>query len=112
MYVPIDSLNAARQMQDATRSTSLNHRALTDTQAAVVQAIRRGKSNKAIACELDMRESTVKVHVRNIMKKFEAKNRTEIAIMANAAPETFGGARLTASDVSHDCASGGKAVTP
>jgi DNA-binding NarL/FixJ family response regulator len=89
MYVPVDSLNAARQMQDAARRTSLNHRALTDTQAAVVQAIRRGKSNKAIACELDMRESTVKVHVRNIMKKFEAKNRTEIAIMANATPESF-----------------------
>ena len=30
-----------------------------------------------------MRESTVKVHVRNIMKKLSAKNRTEVALMAN-----------------------------
>ena len=36
-----------------------------------------------IAFELKMRESTVKVHVRNIMKKLNAKNRTEVAFMAN-----------------------------
>jgi DNA-binding NarL/FixJ family response regulator len=30
-----------------------------------------------------MCESTVKVHVRNIMKKLKAKNRTEVAFMAN-----------------------------
>jgi DNA-binding NarL/FixJ family response regulator len=30
-----------------------------------------------------MRESTVKVHVRNIMKKLRAKNRTEVAFMTN-----------------------------
>ncbi len=42
-----------------------------------------GKANKVIAYELKMRESTVKVHVRNIMKKLNAKNRTEVAFMAN-----------------------------
>jgi DNA-binding NarL/FixJ family response regulator len=30
-----------------------------------------------------MRESTVKVHVRNIMRKLKAKNRTEVAYLAN-----------------------------
>ena len=29
-----------------------------------------------------MCESTVKVHVRNIMKKLKAKNRTQVAFMA------------------------------
>jgi DNA-binding NarL/FixJ family response regulator len=29
---------------------------------------------------LNMRESTVKVHIRNIMKKLNAKNRTEVAV--------------------------------
>ena len=52
-------------------------------QAAVVEALRRGKSNKQIAYELAMCESTVKVHVRNIMKKLNAKNRTQVAFMAN-----------------------------
>jgi DNA-binding NarL/FixJ family response regulator len=30
-----------------------------------------------------MCESTVKVHVRNIMKKLKAKNRTEVAYLTN-----------------------------
>jgi len=47
------------------------------------KALRRGKANKVIAYELNMRESTVKVHVRNIMKKLKARNRTEVAFMAN-----------------------------
>lgn len=44
------------------------------------EAIQRGKSNKIIAYELGMCESTVKVHVRRIMKKLKAKNRTEVAV--------------------------------
>ena len=56
---------------------------LTARQAAVVEALRRGKANKAIAYELSMQESTVKVHVRNIMKKLRARNRTEVAFIVN-----------------------------
>jgi len=55
----------------------------TARQAAVVEALRRGKANKIIAYELNMRESTVKVHVRNIMKRLKARNRTEVAYIIN-----------------------------
>lgn len=54
----------------------------TPRQSAVVQALCLGKPNKVIAYELNMCESTVKVHIRNIMKKLNAKNRTEVVIMA------------------------------
>jgi DNA-binding NarL/FixJ family response regulator len=54
----------------------------TTRQAAVIEALRRGKPNKIIAYELKMRESTVKVHVRNIMKKLKATNRTQVAYLA------------------------------
>ena len=54
----------------------------TAKQLAVIGAIRKGKANKTIAYELNMCESTVKVHVRNIMKKTNAKNRTQIAFIA------------------------------
>jgi DNA-binding NarL/FixJ family response regulator len=47
----------------------------------VVEAIRQGKPNKIIAYELAMCESTVKVHVRTIMKKLKARNRTQIAYL-------------------------------
>ncbi len=55
----------------------------TTRQAAVVEALRKGMANKIIAYELNMQESTVKVHVRNIMKKLKARNRTEVAYLAN-----------------------------
>lgn len=51
----------------------------TARQAEVANALWRGKSNKVIAYELEMSESTVKVHIRNIMKKLGATNRTEAA---------------------------------
>jgi DNA-binding NarL/FixJ family response regulator len=57
-----------------------------------IRAIQAGKSNKVIAYELNMYESTVKVHARNVMKKLKAKNRTEVAIKAQIsllAPLTF-----------------------
>ncbi len=48
----------------------------------MVRAIQLGKSNKAIAYALNMTESTVKAHVRNVMAKLNAKNRTEVAMMS------------------------------
>jgi DNA-binding NarL/FixJ family response regulator len=65
---------------------AINRRSLsmfTARQTAVIEAIRMGKANKIIAYELNMRESTVKVHVRNIMKRLNARNRTEVAYLAN-----------------------------
>jgi DNA-binding NarL/FixJ family response regulator len=53
----------------------------TPRQAAVVEALRQGKPNKIIAYELNMRESTVKVHIRQIMRKLNARNRTHVAFM-------------------------------
>jgi len=55
---------------------------VTAREAAVIRALQQGKSNKVIAYELNMCESTVKVHVRNLMKKVKAKNRTDLAIKA------------------------------
>jgi DNA-binding NarL/FixJ family response regulator len=57
---------------------------LTTRQAAVAEAIRQGKANKTIAYDLNMCENTVKVHVRNIMKKLKATNRTEAAFKMSA----------------------------
>lgn len=50
---------------------------LTPRQLAVMKCLQEGKPNKIIAHELGMRESTVKVHVRSILKKLGATNRTE-----------------------------------
>lgn len=55
---------------------------LTLRQRQVLSLLREGKQNKIIAYQLDMRESTVKVHVRQIMKKLHARNRTEVVVRA------------------------------
>jgi DNA-binding NarL/FixJ family response regulator len=82
VFVPASSLIAARRSTDgAVAAKQTGNGMFTARQAAVVEALRRGKANKIIAYELNMRESTVKVHVRNIMKKLKARNRTEVAFM-------------------------------
>lgn len=54
----------------------------TVRQLQVIDFLRKGASNKVIAHELSMKESTVKVHVRHIMKKCHATNRTQAALYA------------------------------
>lgn len=82
IFVPANSLIAAhRQPAGRSKAVAPELEMFTARQAAVVQALCRGKANKVIAYELNMCESTVKVHVRNIMKKLKARNRTEVAIM-------------------------------
>jgi DNA-binding NarL/FixJ family response regulator len=56
----------------------------TKRQAAVADSLRRGRANKLIAYQLNMCESTVKVHIRTIMKRLKATNRTEAAYKLNA----------------------------
>jgi DNA-binding NarL/FixJ family response regulator len=83
-YVPIDYLlmsSLPRDQSEALPATG----GVTARELAVVRAIQRGKSNKVIAYELGMCESTVKVHVRRVMKKLKAKNRTDVAIKLQTA---------------------------
>src|SRR5262249_34413816 len=54
-------------------------------QLKVLERLRQGKQNKIIAYELCMCESTVKVHIRNIMKKLKARNRTQVVLLTNNA---------------------------
>jgi DNA-binding NarL/FixJ family response regulator len=55
---------------------------LTPRQSAVLEELRKGRANKRIAYELSMSQSTVKAHVRTIMKKMGATNRTEAVCRA------------------------------
>src|SRR3984957_8252109 len=65
-------------------STNIN---LTERQKSVLEHLGRGDSNKAIARLLGIREGTVKVHVRQIMRKLGVVNRTPVAIAcANGTP--------------------------
>ena len=56
----------------------------TNRQKQVLACLQEGKPNKLIAHELEMCESTVKVHVRHIMKKLGATNRTQVAYLTKS----------------------------
>lgn len=84
IFIPASSLLAMRHVLDANSQEARPLAGMfTLRQFEVVQALRRGKANKIIAHELKLRESTVKVHIRNIMKKLKATNRTEVAYKLN-----------------------------
>jgi two-component system, NarL family, nitrate/nitrite response regulator NarL len=79
---------AKKDLEDA----GPRNRSLTARQKAVLELLRRGDTNKAIARRLGMREGTVKVHVRQIMRKFGVTNRTQIAVVcASGRPSQKGG---------------------
>ncbi|MDF1740594.1 MAG: response regulator transcription factor [Verrucomicrobiales bacterium] len=49
---------------------------LTDRELEILQWIARGKANKEIGTELTLSENTVKNHVKSILSKLNAKDRT------------------------------------
>lgn len=77
-YVPVNLV--ATEQRAAVAARHAGDGPVTGRELAVIEAIRQGKSNKVIAYDLNMCESTVKVHVRHVMKKLSAKNRTDLAI--------------------------------
>jgi len=57
--------------------------ALTAREEQVRTCIRAGQSNKIIAFNLGLSESTIKVFVRNLMRKTGAENRVQVALTAD-----------------------------
>jgi len=79
VYVPANLLGAGRPHDGAGPSDQQLLNLFSPRELEVARAMRKGQPNKVIAVELNMSESTVKVHVRNIIKKLKVKNRTEVA---------------------------------
>lgn len=57
-------------------------RQLTPRQRSTLALMIEGRSNKEIARSLDLLESTVKAHVKVILRKLSAQNRTQAALIA------------------------------
>ena len=55
---------------------------LTPREREAMACLARGQSNKEIARQLDVAESTVKIHVQNILKKLKLSSRVQIAVYA------------------------------
>jgi DNA-binding NarL/FixJ family response regulator len=53
---------------------------LTARERDVLESLSAGRANKIIAFDLHISENTVKAHLRSIMKKLHAANRTQVAM--------------------------------
>jgi len=56
--------------------------ALTVREIDVLRRVAAGKSNKVIAAELDISEGTVKTHMKSILPKLDASDRTHAVMIA------------------------------
>jgi DNA-binding NarL/FixJ family response regulator len=84
-FVPASALPLTRRSEPL-RSAGAGEGApgsahLTPRQVEVLRHLWLGKQNKTIALELQMSEGTVKVHIKHIMKKLHAHNRTQVVLM-------------------------------
>jgi DNA-binding NarL/FixJ family response regulator len=86
-FVPAGTLRSTAAKPDDQPENERHRRSdgldLTPRELSVIDLLREGKPNKLIARQLDMQENTVKVHVRNILRKLNAANRTHAAFVAN-----------------------------
>lgn len=55
---------------------------LTERETDVLRGLCEGKSNKEIALDLDLQEVTIKLHVKTLCRKLDARNRTQAAMIA------------------------------
>ncbi len=55
---------------------------LTPREKDILACLAQGESNKSIARKLDLAESTVKIHVQNVLKKLKLSSRVQAAVFA------------------------------
>jgi two-component system nitrate/nitrite response regulator NarL len=80
IYAPL-AMMTEREAQPATVAGAQ----LTPRELEVLKLLCRGLANKEIARELDLQEPTVKLHVKTLYRKIDAKNRTHAAMIAKEA---------------------------
>jgi two-component system, NarL family, nitrate/nitrite response regulator NarL len=80
-YVPLE-LTVPVTPEAAGKASRSPWQELTRRQRDVLALISEGRSNKLIADALTMSESTVKAHVKQIIKRLHVANRTQAALLA------------------------------
>jgi DNA-binding NarL/FixJ family response regulator len=73
-----------RPLADANRKEHRCTESFSPRQVEILQHLWQGKQNKTIAIDLDISESTVKVHIQHIMKKLNAHNRTQVVVLTRS----------------------------
>ena len=79
-YAPVDFMSG----KDDPEETDFE-KDLSDREKQVLRGLLSAKSNKEIARDLDLQEVTIKLHVKTLCRKLDARNRTDAAMIARSA---------------------------
>ena len=79
-FVPLNETPVASDAVNGQRESKLP--LLSSREVSILKKLAAGASNKVIAYDLAITEATVKVHVKSILRKIPARNRTQAAIWA------------------------------
>lgn len=79
IYAPVAFLTEREEPVNAVAAK------LSERELQVLDGLCRGLSNKEIARELELQEVTVKLHVKTLCRKRDARNRTHAAMIAKEA---------------------------
>jgi DNA-binding NarL/FixJ family response regulator len=82
VFLPCDAVDADPGRADLPGRLRDRIAALTAGELRVFELLARGKSNKIIAYELGIKESTVKAHITAILRKLRVHSRTQAVIAA------------------------------
>jgi two-component system nitrate/nitrite response regulator NarL len=72
----------ARAIREESAASQRDNATLTRREQEILDGLARGLSNKLIARSLDITDATVKVHVKNLLKKLGFRSRLEAAVWA------------------------------
>ena len=72
----------ARAIREEATAAQRDSATLTKREQEILHGLAQGLSNKLIARNLDITEATVKVHVKNLLKKLGFRSRLEAAVWA------------------------------
>ncbi len=72
----------ARAIRDEAAAKQRESTSLTEREQEILSGLAQGLSNKLIARRLEITEATVKVHVKNLLKKLGFRSRLEAAVWA------------------------------
>ena len=72
----------ARSLRDEAQAAERSLAPLTEREKDILGCLAGGLSNKLIARDLNIAEGTVKVHIKNLLKKLKFRSRLEAAVWA------------------------------
>jgi two-component system nitrate/nitrite response regulator NarL len=83
-FLPPTLLSSANVETKIRAALAPGHERLSRKERLILRSLANGQPNKTIAYKIGSAESTIKVHVKNILRKIGVANRTQAAMWARA----------------------------